>query len=106
MRIVRLLGWLLLALGIMAAGAEALYALEQGRLVWMPLGTLWQRLSPESLAWLKTAAEAVWSPLWDPGLVTVLRPPASASLIVLGALLLLVTRGERDEPRRRRRFSR
>jgi hypothetical protein len=106
MRVLRVLGWLLLALGIMAAGAEGLHALEQGQLVWMPMGALWQRLSPGSLAWVRSAAEAVWAPIWDPGLATVLRPPASVSLTVLGAVLLLATRGERDEPRRRRRFSR
>ena len=109
MGIARALGWLMLALAVMAAGAEALHALEAGAAEWMPMGLLWYRLSPASLNLLQAVVQRhLWPALWDPGIVFVLNLPASAVLAGLGLVLLLA--GGRSEPdasprRRRRRFA-
>ena len=106
MRVARVLGWLLLALAVMAAGAEALHALEVGAAEWMPMGLLWYRLAPDSLNLMQAVVQRhLWPALWDPGIVFVLNMPASAVLGALGLVLCLAGgRGDPDgAPRRRRR---
>ena len=104
MRTLRALGWLLICLAIMAAGMEALYALERGALDWMPFGLLWYRLSPDTLGLAQAAIQRhVWPPLWDPGMIWLLRLPASPSFLVAGLALWAAGGGRRE---RRRRFRR
>ena len=104
MRILRGLGWLLIGLAIMAAGMEVLYALERGGLDWMPFGLLWYRLSPDTLGLAQAAIQRhVWPPLWDPGMIWLLRLPASPVFLALGLLLRALGGAQRV---RRRRFRR
>lgn len=104
MRILRGLGWLLIGLAIMAAGMEALYALERGALDWMPFGLLWYRLSPDTLGLAQAGIQRhIWPPLWDPGMIWLLRLPASSVFLVLGLLLRALGGAQRV---RRRRFRR
>ena len=104
MRVLRGLGWLLIGIAIMAAGMEALYALERGAPEWMPFGLLWYRLSPETLGLAQAGVQRhIWAPLWDPGIIWLLRQPASAVFLLLGLLLRAAGGGRRV---RRRRFRR
>lgn len=101
MRLARVLGWVLMALAATAAGAEGLAALEAGDGRWLAAGELWYRLAPDGLNLMQAAIQRhVWPALWDPGLVAVLRLPASLVLAVPGTVLLAATRGPRA-PRRR-----
>jgi len=97
----RILGWILVALAILAAGGDGLGWLQNGRLALSPLGAFWTRIDPASLAFLQAEIQQ-WLPaaIWDPGATTLLGWPAVAVLAVLGILLLLIFR--RPPPRRRR----
>ena len=104
MRFVRGLGWLLIALAFVAAGMEALYALERGALEWMPFGLLWYRLSPETLGLAQAAIQRhVWAALWDPAIIWLLRLPASAVFLGGGLALWATGGGGRARKRRFRR---
>jgi uncharacterized protein (TIGR03382 family) len=98
----RILGWILMALALLAAGGDALGWLQNGHLALSPLGAFWTRIDPTSLAWLQAAIRQSLPPaVWDPGCTTLLGWPA---VLVLGALGLLLLLMFRRRPPRRRRF--
>jgi hypothetical protein len=99
----RILGWLLIALALLALGGDGLRWLETGMIGLIGLGDFWSRLDPPTYNLLQTIGRDYLPPvLWDPGLATVLRWPAAAVLGLLGILLLLLFR--RRTPKRRQRF--
>lgn len=99
----RILGWLLIALALLALGGDGLRWLETGMMGFIALGDFWGRLDPPTYSLLQTIGRDYLPPvLWDPGLATVLRWPAVAVLGLLGLLLLVLFR--KREPKRRQRF--
>ena len=97
MRIVRLLGWLLLVVGLGILAWDLLpVATAESAPELSALGDIWFALHPNSLQLLQPAIERHVSPvLWDPFVLALLTWPASVEAIVLGALLLLVGRRRR-----------
>jgi|DewCreStandDraft_4_1066084.scaffolds.fasta_scaffold146790_2 hypothetical protein len=104
MRLLRVLGWLLMAAAASAlaydlagwSGAEAL------RL--SALGELWFKLDRASLNLAQAVVQRyVWPQLWDPGIVTVLLLPAVLVFAVPGGAMLGLSLIGRGEHRRRRR---
>jgi hypothetical protein len=105
MRLLRALGWLLIA----AATAALVYDLvgwsgaEPLRLG--TLGELWFRIDRASLNLAQAAIQRyVWPKLWDPAIVTVLLLPAVLVFAIPGgALLGLSLLGGGEHKRRKRR---
>ena len=87
----RIVGWLLIVLGVAAVIFDARAAEEGFRL--RAVGEVWFQLHPDSLQLLQPALErhvAVW--LWDPVMLTLLTWPLAPVLAVPGVLLLLIRR--------------
>lgn len=100
----RLLGWLLIALALIALGGDGLRWLESGSLGFAALGEVWFSFDPGSLNLLQALIQRYLLPeIWDPGLITLLTWPAVAVLGGLGITLLLACR-KRQPPSRRQRF--
>ena len=100
----RLLGWVLLALALIALGGDGLRWLESGQLEFAALGEVWFRADPGSLNLLQAVTQRYLLPqLWDPGVITLLSWPAVMVLGGLGLLLLVIFR-KRKPPSRRARF--
>ncbi len=100
MIILRILGWLLFLLAVMAAGAEAFRGLEQA--AWTPIafGELWYDIDPGSLNLLQAGIQRNVHPdVWDPWIVGILTAPTWLVLLVPALILLLFAR-----PRRARRW--
>jgi hypothetical protein len=95
----RILGWLLLALAMLALGGDGLRWLESGRLALISLRDFWMHFHPEGPALLQSLLPPV---IWDPAMVTVLGWPAGIAMGGLGAILLILFR--KRPPRRRQRF--
>ncbi len=94
----RILGFVLLALGLFLLFRDFWASLEARELTFVAGGELWYRLHPGSLNLLQAGIQRNVAPeIWDPGIVAVLLAPASVILSVLGILLMVVSR------RRRRR---
>jgi hypothetical protein len=73
----RILGWLLIAVALLALGGDGLRWLETGMVQFIALGDFWARLDPPTWALLQTIGRDYLPPvLWDPGLATILRWPA------------------------------
>ena len=93
MRASRIIGWLLLLLAILAAGAEIVRSLEAGS--WQPLalGYLWFTADAGSLNLVQAVVERYLLPsLWDPVAITILRMPTWLVLAVPAVILLLISR--------------
>ena len=88
----RIVGWLFLAIALLAALAEIALSLRAGAFTSLPLGQFWQDLNPASLdnleAWLRDLLP--WA--WDPGMTTALEMPAWPLLLVCAAVLLYLFR--------------
>lgn len=96
----RILGWLLLALALLTAGAEAVASLRAGE--WQPLalGQVWYDLDSGSINLMQAVVQRYLHPaIWDPGVIFVLQWPAWLVAVIPAFILLLFTR------RRRRSFS-
>lgn len=99
----RILGWLLIAVALLALGGDGLRWLETGMTTFISLGDFWARLDPPTYSLMQTIGRDYLPPvLWDPGLATLLRWPAVAVLGVFGLALLLIFR--RRGSKRRQRF--
>ncbi len=91
-----LLGWLLLALALMAAGAEAVASLRAGEWQPMALGQLWYDLDSGSISLMQAVVQRYLHPaIWDPGVVAVLQWPAWLVALIPAAVLLLLGRRRR-----------
>ncbi len=94
----RILGWLLVALALLAAGGDLVRSLERGTPALLALGDTWTGLSARSLDGMRSALLGVHPGLWDPAATWLLRQPAAVVALVLGAAILFLFR-----PRERRR---
>ena len=96
----RILGWLLLAVVFMVAGAEAVDSLRAGEWQPMALGQLWYDLDRGSINLMQAVVQRNLHPaIWDPGVIAVLQWPAWLVAAIPALILLLLSR------RRRRSFS-
>ncbi|WP_417515318.1 hypothetical protein [Minwuia sp.] len=103
MIIVRLIGYILLLAGLVALGAEVLVSLEAGSWTPISLGQRWAEFFGfDSILAIQNGLQRYLHPfLWDPLLQSVFEAPAWLPLVVLGLLILLVSRRRRT----RRMFS-
>jgi hypothetical protein len=103
MRFIRVIGWLLVAVGVFLVAREAWEWRMTGHWVVVPTGQLWFDLHKDSLLLLQPAIERyIWPPLWDPVITTVLEWPVWAVVGGLGLILLAI--GHLAGARRRRLF--
>ena len=94
----RLLSTASLATAMIFAVIDAARSVAAGHLVTTPLGQSWLDASPATLDAVKDFAEKhLWTPLWDPGLVTILLAPGFVVFLVLAFLLYII--GHRPRPR-------
>jgi hypothetical protein len=99
----RILGWLLIAVALLALGGDGLRWLESGMLTFIALADFWARLDPPTWSLMQTIGQEYLPPvLWDPGLATILRWPAVVVLGLFGLLLIVVFR--KRASKRRQRF--
>ena len=93
----RILGWLLLALALLAAGAETVASLRAGEWQPMALGQLWYDLHRGSLNLMQAVVQRYLHPaIWDPGVIFVLQWPAWLVALIPGAILLFFSRRRRS----------
>ncbi len=89
----RIIGWILLIIGLMLVGAELLASLQAGEWAPMLLGQLWFEFDSESLNLVQAIVQRYLFPfLWDPMIVTLLLAPAWVSFVVPAVVLLLIFR--------------
>lgn len=89
----RLLGWLLIAAGLAAAGPDLYGWWQGGGYQATPLGQLWYDLHRDSFVVLQPAIERhVWPPLWSHVVFPVLTWPAAAVFAVPGVVLAVACR--------------
>lgn len=100
----RALGWLLLAIGLMAVGADAYWSWKVHGWTFEPIGAYVRRADPLFLAELR-AASAHWSPRAARMAEHLLSWPVWGPAFVTGLLLVTVTTAHetmRPAPRARR----
>ncbi len=89
----RLIGWVLLATGLVAAGLDLLASLREGEMTLTPLGQYWFEINASSLNAAQAGIERhVWRPLWQDFIQPALELPAAPLLCVIGAVILLFVR--------------
>jgi hypothetical protein len=104
MIVVRVLGILLVAAALVAAGLDAANWLSTGAWRSTVLGEHWYRLSPGTLNLSQAVVQRYVSPwLWEKVIQNILLWPTWAVLGGLGLVLLLVPGRGRPGRRRRRR---
>jgi hypothetical protein len=91
--IVRIIGWLLIAVALVVLGLDFLAAsANETDFNMVPMGQLWFEVHPGSLNLIQALIERyVWPPLWHSGISPILQLPAAAVIAGLGVLLLLLT---------------
>lgn len=96
--VLRLIGFVLIALGFIALVIDGTKSIAGGRLIYTVIGETWRTLHSDSLQALQPALETRglgW--LWDPVMLTVLILPTALAGLGLGALLMIA--GRKHEPR-------
>ncbi len=89
----RLLGWLVTAAALMAAGAEILASLEAGAYQGLAIGYLWFKIDAASLNLSQAVVQRYIHPsVWDPVISTILQWPAWITFGVLGPALAFLCR--------------
>tara|TARA_R110002167_G_scaffold150687_3_gene344455 strand:- start:51 stop:368 length:318 start_codon:yes stop_codon:yes gene_type:complete len=97
----RIVAWILLALALMALGAEIVRSLEAGAWEILALGPLWYAIDPAGLNVTQAVIQRyLLTELWDPVIVTLLTWPAWVVFAVPGLLLLALFRRRRQPNRR------
>ena len=104
MRVGRLLGWMILILGLIVLGRDLIGWIDTHRFEPVTLGQLWVDSDRGSLDFVEMAIRRFTTPaLWDPVIATLLRVWATALFIVVGGTLLLSSRRREVRALRRRR---
>lgn len=100
---IRLLGLLILGLGVVIAAADIVAGLQSDQGVELrALGWWWAELHLDSLLLLQPAVERYITPaIWDPGIQTLLEWPAALETMALGAAIWLMGSWLRARARRR-----
>ncbi|MGO1119747.1 hypothetical protein ACTL6U_13615 [Rhodovibrionaceae bacterium A322] len=85
----RIVGFIFVGLALLILGVDIWRWLTTKSFAFRPLGQVWYDLSPGSLNLIQAVIERyLWSPLYDPLLLTLLQQKASLVLAVFGLLLL------------------
>jgi hypothetical protein len=104
MRVGRLLGWIVLILGLVVLGRDLIGWIDTHRFEPVTLGQLWVDSDRRSLDFAEMMIRRFATPiLWDPVIATMLRLWATALLLVIGGTLLLSSRKREVRVVRRRR---
>jgi len=102
--VVRLIGWLLMAIALTLLARETYIWLDTGAWEILPAGELWFNIHKDSLLLVQPAIERYLDPaLWDP-IETLLTWPAWLVVGVPALLLLWIPRRRKRESGRRRIF--
>jgi hypothetical protein len=96
----RLLGWLLIASALVAAGGDLVRSLERGRLALLTAGDAVATFWPHAADGLRG-----WHPALRTGADWALRQPVASVVLVLGLVLLVLFR-RRERRRGRPSFNR
>lgn len=88
----RIVGWMFLALALLAGSAEVAVSLRAGRFTSLPLEQFWRDLHNASLESAQSFARDTAPWLWDPGMITVLQMPAWPVLLGFAAVMLWLFR--------------
>ena len=100
----RLLGWIILILGLIVLGRDLMGWIDTHRFEPVTLGQLWVDADRRSLDFAEMMIRRFTTlALWDPVIATMLRLWATALLIVVGGTLLLSSRRREVRAVRRRR---
>jgi hypothetical protein len=100
----RLLGWIILILGLIVLGRDLIGWLDTHRFEPVSFGQLWVDFNRNSLDWVEMVIRRFTTPtLWDPVISTLLRFWAAASFILVGGMFLLAGRRREERAVRRRR---
>ncbi len=92
----RIIGWLITAVALMAAGAEVVAALEDGGYRGLAIGELWYLLDRESLNVSQAVVQRYVLPaLWD-GVVFLLLQPAWLVFGIAGPVIVLIFGSNRE----------
>jgi hypothetical protein len=95
----RVIGWIVLLAGAAALVRDLLVWIDTKHWAPLALGQLWYDLNRSSLNVVQAVVQRYIHPfLWDPIIVSILLSWASAVLMILGALLLVVFK-KRSAPR-------
>lgn len=79
-----------LAVAVIFGVIDSARSVAASAFVFTPLGQSWLDASPATLDAIKAFAEQrLWTPLWDPGMVTVLLAPGWAVFLVVALALHL-----------------
>lgn len=93
MRLLRILGWLLLAGAIVAFGGDIVRSVRAGVIDTQPIGAMWYALSPGGLIRVQAWVQAYIHPaVWNRGIFPLLTMPAWVPAGFLGVVFLLITR--------------
>lgn len=84
----RIVGWLFLALALLAGSAKVAVSLRAGRFTSLPLEQFWRDLNSATLESTQSWARDIAPWLWDPGMTTILQMPAWPMLLGLAAVIL------------------
>jgi hypothetical protein len=94
----RLIGWLFIALSVIALGWEIVDSIDNGGWQITALGKLWFDIHPGSLGLAQVVVQRYVLPaIWDPVVITVLQWPAWAMFGVPGILFAWVFRRRRSD---------
>ena len=88
----RIIGWLFLALALLAGSAEVAVSLGAGRFTSLPLEQFWRDLNGGTLDSAQSFARDTAPWLWDPGMTTILQMPAWPVLLGIAAIILWLFR--------------
>jgi hypothetical protein len=86
--LLRALGLIVLAAAFASAVIDGARSIANNALVWKPLGTALEQLSPGRIDRLQAWAGKIHPKLWDPVLIDVLWAPTSLALAVIGVALM------------------
>jgi len=96
----RILGWLLVAAALLAAGGDLVRSLERGQPALLTLGDAWAAVGGGGLEAAGAALRGLHPWLWDTAAAWLLRQPVAGVALVAGMVVLVVFRPR--QPRRER----
>ncbi|MDX1710674.1 MAG: hypothetical protein R3316_06005 [Rhodovibrionaceae bacterium] len=101
--IVRIIGWLFVALALVVLGLDIAASGGEGGFKLVPLGQLWFELHSSSLNLVQAVIERyLWPPLWQSVLFPIVQLPAAVVFGALGLAILLLSLIRRRPPERPR----
>lgn len=98
----RWIGWVLVALSLMALGGDALNWLESGQARFGELGAFWYQLDAGSLTLLQALMQRYLPAyIWDPDMTGLLHQPGAIVLAAIGVAAIWLFRKPAEKQRAR-----